>query len=105
MRKKKPAEFVRNNEPTPLKAAINQMFDAYNIRKKVDQESIKSSWEKVMGKTVASRTTKIFFRENKLIVEVNSAALRKELELSTQKVLHLLNQEFGAGAVEGILFI
>ncbi len=104
MKPKYNRENYRNAEPTALKDAINQMYDTYNLKRKVDEGTIIGCWEKIMGTPVAKRTTNLFFRDKKLIVELNSAPLKQELTLSKPKILELFAKEVGVGVVEEVVF-
>ena len=57
-----------------------------------------------MGPTVANRTTKIYFRDKKLFVYLNSAPLREELFNGRDKIIKLLNEEAGTEIIEEIIF-
>jgi predicted nucleic acid-binding Zn ribbon protein len=105
MKSKINRENYRKAEPTALKDAINQMYDAYNLKRKVDEGTIITYWEKIMGGLVAKRTTKLFFRDKKLIVELNSAPLKQELTLSKPKILELFAKEVGVGVVDEVVFL
>ena len=98
-------EKYRKAEPTSLKEAINQMYETYNLKRKVDEGTVIGLWPKLMGKPIATRTTKLFFRDKKLIVELNSAPLKQELILSKKKILELFAKEIGLGVVEDVAFL
>jgi len=105
MKPKYNRENYRNAEPTALKDAINQMYDTYNLKRRIDEGTIIAYWEKIMGTPVAKRTTNLFFRDKKLIVELKSAPLKQELTLSKPKILELFAKEVGAGVVEEVVFL
>ncbi len=98
-------ENYRKAEPTTLKDAIDQMYDAYNLKRKIDEGTIITYWEKIMGSTVAKRTTNLFFRDKKLIVELSSAPLKQELILSKLKIIEMFAKEVGVGVVEEVVFL
>lgn len=58
-----------------------------------------------MGKTIANRTNKIFFKEKTLFIEITSAALKHELSQSKSKMIELIAKEFGPGLVEDIVIL
>ena len=60
--KRKNSPYYRSGEATKLDSALEQMFEAYKIKGKTDQTSIIATWEELMGKTIATRTTKLFFK-------------------------------------------
>ena len=95
----------RKKDTTTAGDAIRELLDTYKIKGKFDQTEVKSQWNTIMGKTIASRTTKLFFKKSVLFVEINSAPLRQELNMNKSKVLHLLQSKFGKMVVEQIVFI
>lgn len=98
-------ENYRKAEPTSLKEAIDRMYDTYNLKRKVDEGTVIALWPKIMGAPIAKRTTKLFFRDKKLIVELNSAPLKQELILSKKKILELFAKEIGPGVVVDVAFL
>ena len=100
----KKSPYYRNQEPTKLGDALEQMFDSFNLKGKADQTSIITTWEELMGKTIASRTRKMFFKGNTLYVELSSAPLKQELILSKEKIIKLINENVGDKTIEDIVF-
>jgi hypothetical protein len=96
--------YYRNQEPTKLDSALDQMFKAYRIQGKTNQTRIIALWEDLMGKTIASRTTKMFFKDKVLYVELSSAPLKQELTLAKEKIMTLLTDKVGAEAITDIVF-
>jgi len=94
----------RNKEAVKLGEALDQMFDTFNLKNKANQTSIITMWEELMGKTIASRTTKIFFKGNILYVELTSAPLKQELILARNKIISLLQEHVGEDAIKDIVF-
>jgi predicted nucleic acid-binding Zn ribbon protein len=104
MSQKYKSPFIRNKEATKLDSAIEQMFDAYKIKSKTDQTSIITMWEELMGKTIASRTTKMFFKGKILYVELSSAPLKQELTLAKEKILTKIAEKISRKVIEDIVF-
>lgn len=95
----------RKKEVTTAGDAIRELLDTYRIKSKFSQTEVKASWEQLMGKAIASRTTKLFFKKNVLFVELSSAALKQELNMSKSKVVDILQQKFGKSVVEEVVFL
>ncbi|WP_296623010.1 DUF721 domain-containing protein [Marivirga sp.] len=96
---------VRKSEATPLGQVINEMFDAYHLNRKVDQTQVVNLWPKVMGKAIASRTKGVFMKDNKLFVTVESSALKQELLMSKERIIHLFWEELGKEIVKDIVLL
>ncbi len=65
---------------------------------------IVQSWEKVVGKFIASHTTDIFIRNGILHVRIDSDALRNELSYSKSVLMTNLNQCVGREILKEIVF-
>lgn len=85
--------------------AFRNMLNEYRLDSKYSAMVIKASWEKVMGKPIASRTRQISLNNGKLRVKLTSAPLKNELNMSKSKVLELLEKEFGKGIIDEVIFI
>jgi len=85
--------------------AIQQLLNAYRLEGKFDETKLISSWSKIMGKPIASRTSRIFMKNDVLFVELTSAPLKHELNMSKQKITDLINQELGKPIVKEVIFM
>lgn len=103
--KKKISDYRRKSDVSTLGECIDELLGYYKLRKKFNQTSIIASWEKIMGKTVANRTEKIFFRDKTLFVKLSSSPLKQELNIAKPKVLALINNEFPQEVIEEVVFL
>lgn len=92
------------NEQT-IRQAINLLLDTYKIKDKYLETSVLTHWERIMGKTISSRTTEIYIKSKKLFIRLNSAALKQELVQSKDKIIQLINEEMGAEVIREVVFI
>ncbi|PWJ58296.1 uncharacterized protein DUF721 [Dyadobacter jejuensis] len=90
---------------TPLKDAIEQMLDKYQLRNRFEQSYVVAHWDKIMGSTIASRTKKVFIKDRSLYLQIESAPLRNELVRAKSKIIELINREMGSELVEDVIFI
>jgi len=96
---------MRGNNTSTIGMALRKLLHEYNISGKYDETKLISSWGRLMGKPIASRTKKIFIRDKKLVVELSSAPLKHELTIAKRKVLQILSEEFGDNVVEDVIFL
>lgn len=61
-------------------------------------------WPDLVGHTIASRTNPLYIKDKKLFVKVSSGPIKKELQMSKQKVLDLIEAKFGADLVQDLAF-
>lgn len=88
----------------PLQEVFREFLRRYQIDQKFDETYLIVFWEKIMGPTIANRTTKLFIKDKVLFVTLNSAPLKQELSHSKSTILGLFEKEVGSGVVKDIVF-
>lgn len=86
-------------------SALKQFLKSENLEKTWDEKKLIHSWQKIMGKTVASRTSKIRIDKGTMFVYLDSAPLKQELTNNKQKVLERLEEEIGYKLVSDVRFL
>lgn len=79
------------------------MLKAFRIEDRFHESNLVNSWEKVMGTPIAKRTSKLYIRDKKLYVYLNSAPLKHELSMSRDKILVMLSKEFGDSVINEVI--
>ena len=92
----------RSNEQS-IKDALADMLRDYHIEEKVNESRLKERWEKMFGKTIMKYTQKIFVKDKKLFLTIDSASLKQELLYSKQKMIERINAEIAHGMIEDII--
>ena len=100
---RKKTETERSSEPQQLGNAISSMLKSFRIEDKFQETNLINSWENIMGKAIANRTTKIYISNKKLFVHLNSAPLKHELNMSKDKLLVLIVGEIGAPVINEVV--
>jgi len=96
---------MREKNNWTLKEAINELLKQYQLNMKMKEVNIVQQWEKIMGKIIANHTTKVYIRQKKLYVYLDSAALKQELGYSKQKIIEVINREAGEDIIEEVIFV
>ena len=94
---------LRNADTQKLDHEIKNLLKSFHLEEKFDEAQLISSWEKIMGKSIAKRTNRIYIKDRKLFIEVSSAPLRNELSISKSKILSLFLIEFEKAIVDDII--
>jgi hypothetical protein len=102
---RKKYEKQRKSDVLTLQEGIEELLKYYRLKGKFNQTNVVASWERIMGKTIASRTEKIFFKDQKLFVKITSAPLKHHLSTQKEKVVDLVNKELGEEVVKEIVFL
>ena len=95
----------RKSGTSSVGEALTDMLKHYHLNEKFDQNTLFNSWEKLMGKTIAKRTKKMFIKNKVLFVELNSAPLKNELNLSKDKIKSIIDKEIGSGVISEIIIM
>jgi predicted nucleic acid-binding Zn ribbon protein len=95
---------MRKSSVQPLKDVLREYINALGHRRKLKEVSIIAQWEKLMGKTVATHTTRLFIRKRILFVQLNSSILRNELFMQRDKIVQHLNEASGENIIDKIIF-
>lgn len=96
-------EKSRKGQPESLGEAIQEMLKSFHIEDKFNEANLVNSWEKIMGTPIAKRTSKVYIKDKKLFVHINSAPLKHELTMSRDKILVLIAKELGASIVNEVV--
>lgn len=86
-----------------LKDALSRLLDRYRLSEPLASFDIVDSWEKIMGKVIAKRTTKVFIRNKTLYIYVDSAVLRNEMLYAKETVIRLVNEHAGRPLIHEVI--
>ncbi len=92
----------------PIKSFRNAFKDFLkeeNLEHTYKQKQLIANWEQIMGKTIASRTSKIFFSDKVLFVKLSSAPLKNEMLHAKDQLLQIIEKEMGPGEVKDVRFL
>ncbi len=95
-------------EEDPIKnfrTAFQGFLKEENLEHTYKQKQVITDWGRIMGKTIASRTTKLFFSQKTLFVKLSSAPLKAEMQKSKAQIMDLIAKEIGKGEVEDVRFL
>jgi predicted nucleic acid-binding Zn ribbon protein len=94
---------MRKSNTQPIENVIREFLKEMHIDQKLKEVGIVSQWEKLMGKTVAVRTSQIYIRNHILYIHVTSSVLKNELLMMRQAIIEKINEEAGEKIVEQIV--
>lgn len=92
----------RDNDQT-LKEAIQDFLKSEKMDGKLAEITIINNWEKIVGKLIASQTSKIWIHEGKLFLHIDSPPLRQELNYQRFKIIELVNNEAGQELIKDVV--
>lgn len=94
---------MKKKNDLSLQDAMQDMLKEFRLKPQFDETRVKSLWEKIMGKTVATYTSNISVRKNVLYLTILSAPLKHELSFAKDKIKSRLNEEMGEEYVKEVV--
>ena len=94
---------MRNSNNEKIGDAIKEMLKLYRLDEKIDEHKLIRSWEKAVGPMIAKHTTDIYISHKKLVVTIDSAAVRNELLYARSKIINDLNEMVGSQVAEELV--
>jgi len=96
---------MKHDSAQSLREAIGKYLKEEKLDGKLNEHKLKGIWQELMGPTIASRTDRMFIKKKILYVNMNSAPLKQELNMSKAKVLKLINEKMGIDFIEDAKFL
>lgn len=94
---------MQKNNTQKLGDVIQQYIDALDINGKLKEVRLIRSWEEMVGKMIARKTEKIYIKDHKLFVHLNSSIARNELSMLKDSLIHRLNEKAGEEIITDIV--
>lgn len=88
-----------------LKDLMMAYFKANHTEMKFYNAQLQSSWEKIVGKTIAQRTKSVFLKDKKLFIRLDSSSLKNDLMYLKPALLQKLNEALDANIIEAVEFL
>ena len=85
--------------------AIQELLRSYRLKSKFDETTLVSSWERLVGKPIAKRTKKISIRNKVLFVELDSPAMKNDLNYHKSQIIAVFEKEFGKDIIKEIIIM
>ncbi len=89
----------RTSNQQPLKDVIDDWLNLHPMARRAKETQIIHLWGDLLGQMVRNHTTSITFRKGRLMVKLDSAAIRHELSFARTQIVEGLNKELGSEMV------
>jgi len=99
------SETSRRSQATPLKDAIDAFLKTFDLKTRFNETYLIAFWERMMGKSIASRTREIYVKNRVLYLRIDSSPLRQKLFMAKTKLLDLINKDVGESVVDDVVFL
>ncbi len=88
-----------------IKESVEEYLDTYALRESFNLNEIKTLWVGIMGQTVAKRTINLFYKDQKLLVKIESGPLKHQLHMNRIQIKDKLNDAIGKDYIAEIVFL
>jgi len=94
---------MRRSKTISLAEAMKDYIKEMHLEGKLNEIGVINSWEETVGKAIASRTSKIFIKDQVLYVHLNSSVVRNELLMLRQALKEKINEKAGDEVIKDIV--
>jgi len=94
---------MRRSRTISLAEAVKDFIKEMNLEKGLTEINLINSWEEIVGKAIALRTTKVYIKDHILYVHLNSSVVRNELLMLREALKDKLNEKAGSEVIREIV--
>ncbi|OFY68513.1 MAG: hypothetical protein A2V64_02145 [Bacteroidetes bacterium RBG_13_43_22] len=94
---------MRRSKTISLAEAMKDYIKEMNLEGKLNEIGLINSWEETVGKAIASRTSKVYIKDQVLYVHLTSSVVRNELLMLRQALKEKLNEKAGCEVIRDIV--
>jgi hypothetical protein len=88
-----------------LQNVVNDFIDKTGLRKKFQEQEILLSFKEIMGPFLMKKVKKSYVKNQKLFLQLSSAAFKQELVLQKTVLLGQLNSKIGSNYLTDLVLI
>ena len=93
----------RNNEHISISDALKEFVETNKLEKGLNKVNVADAWANLMGNGVNSYTKAVNLENNTLYIQLSSSVLREELSYGKEKIIKMLNEEFGKEIIKKLI--
>jgi hypothetical protein len=86
----------RTSNQQPLKDVIDDWLNSHPMANRAKETQVTHIWGDLLGPMVRKHTSSISFRNGRLTVKLDSAAIRHELSFARTQIIEGMNKELGS---------
>ena len=95
----------RENDSFSVKDLMQSFIKENNLTKGMQKIKAEETWNKMMGPGVANHTSAVKLQNKTLIIHLTSSVLREELSYGKEKIIKMMNEEFGDEIISKLMLI
>lgn len=79
------------------------MIREMRIGSKMDDMKVRKHWHALMGSYITNHTSRVYFRQGKLYVHLESSVLKQELFMARERIIASLNARLEEELVQELI--
>ena len=95
----------RENDSFSIEDLMKSFIKENNLSKGMQKVKAEETWNKMMGPGVATHTSSVKLQNKTLIIQLTSSVLREELSYGKEKIIKMMNEEIGEGAITKLMLV
>lgn len=96
---------MKRREAQTITQLLHHYLREEGLETPLNQHRLMAAWPEVAGRVVAKYTRNLAIRNQVLVVHLNSAALRAELQMRRSELMKQLNEKVGSVVIYDIKFV
>ncbi len=93
-----------SNRPQRLGVVLDDLIERLGYRERLDAVHAVETWAHLAGPRINARTDRVWVRQRRLFVQVQSAVWRHQLHLQRRAWCERLNEALGGAVIDEIVF-
>ena len=94
---------MRKSNTQTIANVIKDYLKEAQIDGKLKEVQVVNSWEELVGKVIARRTNRIYIKNGKLYLHMNSSIVKNELLMHREGIIERINTNAGEEIVKEIV--
>ncbi|MCK4749565.1 MAG: DUF721 domain-containing protein [Bacteroidales bacterium] len=95
---------MKKSNTQSIAEVIRAFLKESRLEKPMKERQLVNSWESLLGKSVARSTSKIYLKDGRLFVHLESSVVKNELFMLQDEIIKRLNDAAGEELVKEIVF-
>jgi predicted nucleic acid-binding Zn ribbon protein len=94
---------MRKSNTQTIANVIKDFLKDAQIEGKLKEVQVVNSWEELVGKVIARRTNRIYIKNGKLYLHMNSSIVKNELLMHREGIIERINTNAGEEIIKEIV--
>lgn len=95
---------MKKTEPESIGDVLRMTLQEVNLTDTLYEGRAADLWPRLMGSSIARRTSRPWVSLGLMIIYVDSASLRQELHMNRSRIIRMINDQLGREVIKEIKF-